>query len=170
MGNRALRVQLAQELKRQGFGKLYRGRGRIARKFLSSGYMKDQLAKLQFKPGDLVNDCDGFNWRIIKWNSRYKAYNRWFGDPIKHDVKVFDIGDQYFKTENRMSCGCSPPEPAWPAEQVNNFFKEYLLNPTELNKDSVDTPYHKAMRQYFSEGKSICDDEGKVLPELDVLR
>jgi hypothetical protein len=67
MGNRAKRVKLAKALKEHGFGRLYTGNKRVAWSLLWSSHMEELLLKLRFKNGDVANDCDGLNHRVVEW-------------------------------------------------------------------------------------------------------
>ena len=99
MGNRALRKQFARELKAAGHHvPLYRGNKRVAWSYYKAPLLRRLLTLLALKPGDVVNDCDGFNHEISSI----------VGVSIRHfrGCRVLGIDGQYAFTDGTWSCGC----------------------------------------------------------------
>ena len=170
MGNRALRVKLARRLKELGLGKLYCGDKRVAHRRLYAGQLKELLWKLSFAPGDLANDCDGFNWVVIRWltgHSSNYGYNRgWDSKAIQG--WVFET-DQFEKGDNWWSCGCpGSPSPAWTQEQVEQYMKAWANDPSQ--SDWTEGPYYDAVRAAFKAGEHVTDAQGRLLPKYVELR
>jgi hypothetical protein len=149
MGNRSLRVELAKELKKIGC-RLYAGNFRAARRYWTAHQMRYMLARLAIKPGDLINDCDGFNHRVIGPKVYYQAAENYYRHSLytkfRYRTKVPMI-DQFILDDGTWSCGCPyGPVEAWTVEQIEEFHR---------GGDDGDSLVEKLKR-----GESICDAQG----------
>lgn len=110
MGNHKLRIQAAAALKAAGIkGKLYTSPKRRAFKHMPADVLRTLIRKVSFHPGDLVNDCDGFNHRVVG----YRPYRNWAG--------IMTV-DQLEFENNHLSCGCpAGPDTAWTVDEIIKF-------------------------------------------------
>lgn len=144
-----LRQEVARLMKEKGLGKLYAKSANQARKGLTTFQMRKLLRILEIKPGDIVNDCDGFNHVIkeihLETHTTYNGINY-----VEHTV-VFESG--------RFSCGCgSEFQPALPPEVIDRYHRaymhdEHLIKQGWINPDSW-------MFKCWEEGKMVCDENG----------
>ena len=150
MGNRSKRVLIGKLLKGRGIGRLYYGPKFVAYRALSNYALKELIHKLQFKPGDIVNDCDGLNHRIVKFAGHY-----YYDNVLSLEQAEFDDG--------RWSCGCPwSPEPAWTRERI----EAYVLDYTKNGPPSYITDRDHKRREAIESGKHICDENGFLLEEF----
>lgn len=159
MGNRAKRVELARALKSHGLGKLYKGSKQAVFKSLDALTMDRTIRFLQFKPGDLVNDCDAFN-HVVK---SVRA------DVWRHKYKIWvNLPDQFEFEDGRWSCGCpGGPAPAWSREQVEAYFKLYTPEIVEeRKKGGWWSDRSQRMYDRIQAGGHVCDERGICLPEF----
>jgi hypothetical protein len=165
MGNRANRVKLAKRLKELGLGKLYSGNKKVAWRRLN---VRQLLRFLQWKPGDVVNDCDGLNHVIVKPIWRRATFSHWYGKPIRG--WWFDA-DQYEFTDGRWSCGCpASPDPPLSREEIETYMQAYVSDAKLREQGWTITVYHEALRQAFAAGEHVCDERGILLPKFAILR
>lgn len=153
MGNRKLRKELTAALKEIGHsGKLYHGSRRIALRALSASRLKEMLRLLSFKPGDLVNDCDGFNHRVKGHRVNDIVWDK--------DTRVIDLHRLVFD-DGGWSCGCpyGPDEP-W---SIVNILKFHTFNDEEITEQKR-LGWWNDKRQAFQDkvraGGPICDEDG----------
>ena len=117
MGNHAKRRALALVLKEQKHGvKLYRGNKKKAYRYLRSAHCQQMLDCLKFKPGDRIQDCNGFNCTLDYWYVGKSSGHRNF-----HTVQV----SQFRKTDGTDSCGCGFVEPALSPEDITKYWSSW---------------------------------------------
>jgi len=168
MGNRAKRVKLAKRIKELGYGKLYRGSKRVAWRHLYSGKLDELSRKMAFAPGDVANDCDGFNWRIVSWRWERYFFAIWHGKPIRG--WYFDV-DQFVKENGWFSCGCpSGPDLPQTRQDIEAYLKAYVNDPKLAEQGWINGKFYDALRQRFAAGEHICDEQGVLFPELHKIR
>ena len=161
MGNRALRKKVGEALKAAGYSsKLYHGR-KYPKKVLGAEDLRHILYMLSFKPGDIVNDCDGFNHKVT---GHKIYYMRWTGN-----LSILCVDRLTFE-DGGWSCGCpSGPEPAYTREQVEQYFHdmtpEYIEHQKHLGWWSE---YSQKMYDAIKRGDHICDENGIILPEYKI--
>jgi len=157
MGNRALRKRAGQLLKQAGHGKrLWRGSKRRGRSHFNARHTRHVIERLERKPGDLVNDCDGFNHVI-------KDYIIWWGE---WDTNFLVVNvDQYAFEDGRWSCGCPyGPVDAWTVDQIRNFH--------DLSDETIEshreggwwTEKNQKLIDRIRSGDPITDERGVKLP------
>jgi hypothetical protein len=165
MSNKAKRAKLAKRLKELGMGKLYKGNKKVAWRMLNSTFLNNMLWKLQFSPGDIVNDCDAANHVIVKWPYSKRTFRQWLDISVKGWViEVAQFEDQ----DGRWSCGCpyQSPEKALSREEVEGHFRKYL-NDNELKElGYLEHPRYKRMSEAFANGQHIADERGILLKEF----
>lgn len=160
MGNSSLRRQAAEALKKAGAPKLWKSppggcgyAGTVHR--LRASQLRKIIHLASLKPGDIVFDCDGFNHRIksFKWS------RLWQGSVWIHKFE-FDDGT--------WSCGCMVPEHGRTPEQINKEWFELLTHPDYGYEDGCDEwiECNVARLEALKAGKSICNEDGFVLPEF----
>lgn len=155
MGNKAKRREVARLLKKQGLGKLYTGNKRAALRHLSAWRLNDLKRKLQFKSGDIVNDCDGLNHRLVKWLA-YRTKPQYGG--------VIEI-DQFEKEDGSWSCGCpASPEPAWSREEIENFHRISEEDRERLIEGGWWSETNEKQWQALILGEHIVDENGMLYP------
>lgn len=156
MGNKAKRREVTKLLKKQGLGKLYTGNKRVAWKYLSSYVLKDLEYKLQFKAGDIVNDCDCFNSRIVKWLGRRTGPQ--YGGVV--------IIDQFEKENGSWSCGCAvSPESPWSRENIEAFHRINKEDRNRLLEQGWWTDTNEKQWQALILGEHVVDENGMLYPE-----
>ena len=157
MSSRKLRIQVGKLLKEQGLGRLYK-RGTRPWKSLSSYHLRTLLWKLQFKPGDLVHDCDGFNHILMRWM------------PAPADDGTMSL-DQFEKSSSYWSCGCdASPMPAARVEDIRRYWKDFLNDPYVISGGWSNDNYHKELKRRLECDEPITDNQGILLPELLALK
>lgn len=163
MANHAKRREAARLLKGRGLGKLYRGNKRNAWQLLRADCLDELIYKLQFRPGQLVNDCDGFN-HVIR--DVVKPSRRWSKDWLEASSEASVLSIDQFELENgSWSCGCpTSPEPAKTQEAIEKDFARWLedADPQQMSNPVV----YERMKKALQEGRHICDEQGKRLPEF----
>lgn len=108
MGNRKRRKELAVLVRLRGGGRLYCGTKKKAWHRLKGHTLRHMLHVLSFAPGDVCNDCDGYNHVIA--------------DYVWYRVDGCRAVDRLIFADGRMSCGCPyGPDPAWTEEQIAEF-------------------------------------------------
>lgn len=158
MGNAAKRRELGKLAKARGLGRLYRGNRRVAVKFFDAHTMAELWFKLQFKSGDLVHDCDGFNHEFLEW----VGTTRWdYGT-----CSILFLEQAKF-TDGKLSCGCpGSPSKQMTREEIEAYMKAYYSDLAlqeggwTLDERSV------KFRQALNSGQHVCDERGIVLPEF----
>lgn len=156
MGNHALRREAAKTLKAVGV-RLYTPRsGENPLYRLTAKRLRQLIELARFRVGDLAQNCDGFNHRLIKlgWDSYFNGH-------------VY-TGD--FEFEDGPCCGCGyAPESPWSVEAIEKYW--YAVYYTERQRPQWflgenGSPIHKARDEALLRGKSITDEEGKLLPQF----
>lgn len=151
MGNRAKRAQLDRALRAQGLGRLYKGNKRKAFMVLNAYTMNEQLTKLSFKPGDIVNDCDAFNHRIKEW--------------LPRQFSNVTLVEQFVDEQGQWSCGCGgSPDPAGTREEIEEYFN-YTKEQVEA-QGGWWTELAQARGEALRRGDHICDENGFVYNEF----
>lgn len=172
MSSRKLRRQAAELIKKHGLGKLYYGRGRIARNELRSYKLREIIQKLSYKPGDLVQDCDGFNHNIVKFICHYSiitSYKSLNKERSRHTKTwVINDVDQFEKEDGTWSCGCNiSPDDPWTREEVEAY---HLLTDEQIKTYKEGgwswTDLDQKRQDILKAGGHICDEEGRLLPEF----
>lgn len=145
--------------------KLYRGKKRLAAKFLHSDRQKDLEWALTIKPGDYIGTCEGCNrqvvsirqiWRNEGQHSRGKSNKTWFLDEM---VFIDTHGHLHYCPGG----GCAFP--AEPPQKVTDFFRGFFANPDLAI--SLVSKSCQAFRKAFQEGRPIVDVHGELLPEFE---
>lgn len=177
MGNRANRKKAQEYLSAWGFqGRLWTGR----RSWTSKNDIANAvIATFRFRPGDVVNDCDGFNHKIIAlsgregWLHAMDTTGKNAIDALRYShssgvsIALWNI-PQYLFEDERLSCGCSTGcETAFTRKEIEEYFlsitDEYIAEQkrlgwwNEASQKKVD-----AVRA----GHHICDEQGICLPEF----
>lgn len=164
MGNRAKRKAIAKLLKEQKLGKLYHGRRFVALRMLDRYWLRQLLYKLQFKVGDIVNDCDAMNHIIKRAITSYRSSEQWLDHG--RGARMLDL-DQFEFEDGRWSCGCpTSPERPYSKEKIEQIIRDTLaaVKPEHLE----DTLKHSPVYRAFHEGREICDEKGMLLPGLSL--
>lgn len=151
MARKRQRRAIAKFLKQYGFGKVYYGNKKVAWRTLNYSVLKRMIA---FKPGDLVNDCDGLN-HVIK-GFRVWHYQNVDGGVVQFDQVIFEDG--------RWSCGCGGLVAGWTPERITSEMREYLFHPERHT--AWDSPFTKAVIEALENNDPIVDDRGILLPNL----
>lgn len=156
MSSRKLRREAARLIREHGFGRLYQGKAKNVRKGLYSSYLKMIIHKLQFKPGMLVNDCDGYNHNLVKWLVGKRRAHHGHGSYL--DVAQFE------KEDGNRSCGCPwSPEKAWTVEEIRAFHRLEADDIESLKQGGWYTERTEALQRALEAGQPICDDQGRPL-------
>ena len=166
MSNRGKRVKLAKRLKELGMGKLYSGNKKVAWRLISSGQLNSMLRKLQYAPGDICHDCDGFNHVVVKWLPSIRDFTYWSYSGSYIKGWVIDV-DQFEKQNGGWSCGCeTSPDPPVSREYIEQYIKKYLNDP-KLNEQGwvTNEGLDKKRREALNNGEHICDERGILLEE-----
>jgi len=167
MGNHKKRTQIAQQMKQKGLGRLYKGSKRKAWGFLRGRTLNDTLRLVSLNPGDLVNDCDMFNHKVKEIIPERWTHKSWTGKKAKGWVYM---PCQLLFEDGRRSCGCGAPEAPYTPQKIADSLREcYEYNELEFNDSFKDVFNHEIMRR-IKEGKMLTDEQGIILPELDILR
>lgn len=169
MGNHAKRRQVALRLKELGLGKLYRGSKVAARKRLSTRTLDDLWRFLCLEPGDVVQDCDGFNHVFKELLPLRFHHSRWASRELGiASVRgwVFHV-DQCVFEDGQRSCGCSPPCLPESREDIEAGMSTFLNDPAHVGWDS---PLNEELRKRLNTGEFICDEQGLLLEELRKLQ
>ena len=159
------RNKLAKRLKELGYGKLYIGSKSQARRYYTSRTCEYLLSWLDLKVGDVVNDCDLFNYEISKLPPLYRRSPPFRAVPTGKTL-VWDCDSQCFFTSGGASCGCSVPEPALSAEKVrerHRGFWEYAEAKEETAWWLPKEPDSVYQRWKKDKSYPICDDRGMKL-------
>lgn len=168
MGNRSLRKEVAKLIKENGgaspykewkgkrkMNKLYYGPKRIAWKYYNARELRALIRKLSVKPGDIFNDCDGFNHRAIKQLSYYYPWN--------HNLTCFYL-EQFEREDGGWSCGCSAnPSPPMTVNEIERFHRGQLCDPEiyQFHKEQGwVSPREEDLRNKLLNNERICDDDG----------
>lgn len=169
MGNRAKRVKLAKALKEHGFGRLYTGNKRVAWGMLWANHMDELLLKLRFKKGDVANDCDGLNHRVVEWLVERREFHHWREGV--HKGWVFSMS-QFIREDGCYSCGCpSGPEPAKTREEIESYFLEVTDEHIEdLKRQKWWTELAERRLQALRRGEHVCDEQGTILQEYSAYQ
>jgi len=163
MGNHALRKQLARDLKAAGHPPtLYVGNKHIAYRFFRASTLNEYLRKLSFKPGDVVNDCDGFNHEIKKLLPWIGYWSR-NGRKTTYTLQM----DQFEFTDGGRSCGCpSGVVPAWSVEKITKFHRPHTDEEIEkLKRNGWWTAKSQQREDRVRRGELLCDERGFKLPK-----
>lgn len=159
MGNHARRSAVAKIVKAAGLGRLYIGTKREAWRAMSAGYLKELERKLSIRPGDLVNDCDGFNHVV-----RGRRDDGRLTVGMK-SVSVVEVSQFEFE-DGRWSCGCpTSPDPPETREAIEASTLRYL---STVGED--EWQYHgkrgRDRLEALRRGEHVCDERGILLPEF----
>ena len=151
MGNHALRRQTSMALRAAGLPhKLYRGKSRVAWKYLHAKTLRNMIKEADRRVGDLINDCDGFNHRITKVNVSYG----WNG------VLMFNA---YNLEDKHQSCGCSGrSDDSKTVEQIVAFFN--VTDQQVVEMGDWWTENDQRLLDKIKAGEPICDKDGIKLP------
>lgn len=161
MGNAAKRRELAKLAKTRGLGRLYRGNRRVAVKFFNAHTMAELHFKLQFKTGDIVHDCDGFNHEFLFWD--YPT--RW----IRGASSMLFVEQAKF-ADGKLSCGC-PYGPSAPMKQseIEAYMKAYYNDPALEKNGWLSNETCIKRRNALNNNEHICDERGFLLEEFAYL-
>lgn len=163
MGNRKLRRQVQKLLDEQGLGPLYtRGTKFSAYRSLPADVLKFLIRRLSVKPGDMINDCDGFN-HVVVGPAIYRS--RWHNNRAARTLQF----DQYNLENGLRSCGCPyGPVEALTPEEVNEFFKTFYddENIESLKAGGWWTENDQFKYDALKAGESLCDDRGMILEKF----
>lgn len=137
-------------------------KSRIAKPLFSAGERAHLEEGLSYKPGDIIQACDGFNHRISEifysyWPSR-RAGHGLFLEEIRF---LTDDGEQHYWN----SC-C---EPAWTAERVAKRLIDFYLDEKQVSESKANgwwTEKSEKMLDRLKNGLPICTPEGFPLKEL----
>jgi hypothetical protein len=168
MGNRSLRKEVAKLIKENGgasphkewrgskkMNKLYYGSKRAAWKYYNAMELRILIRKLSMKPGDLFNDCDGFNHRVIKPLSYYY--------PRDNNLICFYL-EQFEVETGGWSCSCpNNPAPPMTINEIEKFHRGQLCDDEiyqSLKEDGWISPRDEALRNKLLNNERICDDDG----------
>ena len=99
--------------------------------------------KYNYKVGDIVHDCDGFNHRLAKIVPDYDRVKK----PARGKI-LFDL--QFYKEDGTAFCHVTP---ALPAEHIRKHYEE--LKTSERNKTWGFTARYE---QIYGKNFSIADD------------
>jgi hypothetical protein len=169
MGNKAKRVKLAKRLKQLGMGKLYSGNKRVAWRLLCAYQLNSMLRKLQYAPGDICHDCDGFNHVVVKWVEGIRSFKHW-SYTGKTNIKGWAIDiDQFEKSNGGWSCGCNTsPDPPTSREDIEKYMTAYLNDPKLKEQGWTVSALDDRRRDALNRGEHICDERGILLDEYNL--
>lgn len=161
MGNRKLRKEVAKAIREYpyplGCRKLYVGRKFAAFRWgLHAWRLRELLKLLSFKPGDLINDCDGFNHRVVKPLPSY-AGGKYGGKGGEFTLSQFEMENGCY------SCHAVPP---WTVERIVKYHRE-VWTQDEIDKYKSGgwefTGHLQKLRDILDRGEPICDSDGLPL-------
>jgi len=152
--------------------------GRLTfRRYVSKDFESRIRWALNLKPGDLVNDCTGFNRYLIETEvEKLHRRDHWF----VYDV-LFEVSDEKGNEEiagncSLKHCGVGPPLDRDILEQeVLKFLEFWLADPKGAKQwfGGLDNPERKEelelllkKRDLLKAGKHITDKFGVRLPEF----
>jgi len=155
-------AQLKRALRQRGLGK-YRTK---AIKRLPMWEIEQYLYVLSIEPGDIINDCDGYNHEVIKV-ATLECWPSYFGGaPV--------LDSQFLREDGRWSCGCpTSPEPPWPNARIRRFQKIFFLDEEQVAQAraaraaGVWTERSEHIRQALLAGEPITDERGLPLFPLE---
>lgn len=157
MGNRALRKKVGELLK--GSAKLYRGNKLSAYRALRAKRLRTLINDLQYGVGDLIHDCDGFNFTIKEMELIIR--------DLEYARNVSFVQGTDITLENgNYRCPCSKIAAPTSREQIEGFWKgwlDYHIQPGGWG----DSEWHRELKRRLDAGEHICDEQGRMLPELD---
>jgi len=95
----------------------------------------------------------------------------------KFITTVFDISN-FEKHDGSLGCGCpNGPEPMASREEIEADMKTWMAEQDisqpgwdngEYNKSAGE--YYKRLRTALAQGRSVCDEDGIILPEFEYVR
>jgi hypothetical protein len=167
MGNKKLRKLVSTAMKKRGFHEqLYRGNKRVCHRHLPAYRLKRLLFILSLEPGkSLINDCDGFNHRVMGYAPRRhnRANLRW---KQKRHISIFEI-DQLIREDGCYTCGCpGGPDDPWTNEQIFKYQRYSKDEIEEAKKEGWWHDHRQKIQDALEQGIPICDDDGILLQEF----
>lgn len=162
MGNRALRRQLSEMI---GV-RIYTGFSKIAAlEYFPARKLRRLLVLASVRPGDLVQDCDGFNHRVTKVNLVWDN-----GSWKERNVKGRYLSDIQFEFEDgHVPCGCGADRTPSSVAEIEEFWSEWIPYQRHNGFGWADGPFYDEILRRLSSKESICDKDGIMLPELRKL-
>lgn len=166
MGNKALRREVGQLLKKQGLGRLYSGPKRLAFNQLPASHLKVLIFILGLKPGDLYEDCDYYNHRFAKLATP-ERWTHW-----RCSKSTVFMCEQVESETGQWSCGCpNSPCPPRTADQITQTLKGLYLDPeveATWKAGGWWTDSCQAMKEKLLNNEPICDEQGCQLIETKI--
>jgi hypothetical protein len=145
-------ARLKKALRQRGLGKY---RTKIIKR-LKPWKMDHYLYLLSIKPGDIINDCDGFNHRVVGIAS-IDCWPSWKGGSPALTI-------QFEREDGFWSCGCpSGPDRPWSNKRILEFQKGYYLDDERREKAIKDGWWNQRsekIRQALLAGEPIVDNDG----------
>ena len=156
--------------------KLWRGKKRIALKWLAS-WEKPQLEwAINIKPGDWIGTCNGCNRQVV--DIQYRWYSSRCYNPCGTNIKTQIISEVRFEDTNGRWHYCPGGGCAFPVESIDEIESYYKGWIKLAKKDTSalcwdDGKFEselKRMEKIFNAGDSILDNNGQFLPEFDPVQ
>lgn len=163
MGNRANRKEIGQLMQRAGLPRRFmRGKKFAAYRLARYANLAELKRKLRFKPGDIVNDCDGFNHRIERWMTNTSRSN-------SRSAKVITTFQAKFVSEHgvaRWSCGCPiSPSESLSQKEIEDYHDELVSDLEDwIGQGWIERGNRNDPTTRRSLGLPICDEHGFRLP------
>lgn len=117
---------------------------------------------LSLKVGDIIHDCDGFNWKIGKIDYFYHHFGRKNKNWILCDMDVL-------KENGKNFCTCPTfPEAPLSREQIEKNFVDYYINREDDNSSIYDWwGNYEETCKFIMSGGHICNENGCLFTEWE---
>ena len=152
-------ARLKKLLRKRGLG-TYRTK---AIKRLKMWQIDQALYVLSIQPGDIINDCDGYNHEVIEI-ATMDCWPSYFG-------KAPMLDSQFLREDGRWSCGCpTSPEHPWSSARIRDFQKIFFLDEEQVadaKRAGTWTERSEKIRQALIDGEPITDKRGLPLFPLE---
>lgn len=148
-------ARLKKKLRQRGLGKYRSKEIRNLPKWKIDHY----LYILSIVPGDIFNDCDGFNHRVadIVWIDCWASLHK--GVPV--------LSIQFEREDGLLSCGCpSGPDRPRSVRDIQKFYAGLVLDDEMVAKQKENgwwTDLLETMRKAMLNGDPITNEQGLPL-------
>lgn len=158
--------------------KLYKGKKRLAKRFLRGGDQRILLWALSVKPGDYIATCEGVNRKVAEVEPEWINEGWWCRSKpnktrILREVRFTDTRGRWHHCPGG---GCAYP--AQTPEEVTDYWRDYAFDEREedrirhwYGKDEERIQkalaYQARLRGALEDGQPIVDEHGEFLPEFE---
>lgn len=154
MGRRELRRELGALIE----GRIFEGHKLAAYRRLPGWKLRRLIDGARVQPGDLIHDCDGFNHRV-------SAVEQVVSGSMVRELVAIDISFD----DGSARCGCGVTMLPRSREEIEAWWREWLPYQHDEATGWDLGPFYVEMHRRLISDEHICDEEGKVLPELSGL-